>query len=165
LNDLIVADAGPLIALALADSIGILALLHREVLVPEMVEAECLLRRDKPGVREIERAFKDGLLTRPSRMHKFSGIPIETLGVGESAAIELAESLGALLLIDERRGRLIATERGLRIVGTLAELVTARRRGLIPALRPLLDAISEGGYFLSEALVRQALESVGEDMD
>ncbi len=162
MSDLIVADAGPLIALALADSIQVLSQMHERVFVASVVEAECLSRRDKPGAVQIEHAFKLGWLSRPSPKWRFCGVRIETLGDGESAAIELAESLDAILLIDERRGRQVASERGLKIVGTLAELVTARRRGLVGELGPLLAEMKRGGYFLSEALVTAALTSVNE---
>jgi uncharacterized protein len=162
LNELVVADAGPLIALGQIDSIELLARIYPTVLVPGAVEAECVARRDKPGIAQIETAFSRGWLTRSANALRPSEFVIGTLGEGESAAIELAERLSAILLIDERRGRVVASDRGLRIIGTLAVLITARRRGLIPALNPLLQSLLNGGYFISEALVQAALMSVGE---
>ncbi len=119
-------------------------------------------RPDKPGVAQIERAFASGLLEHQPANVALTDLRIATLGDGESAAIELAEALHALLLIDERRGRAVATERGLRVVGTLAVLIAARRKGIVAALAPLLGRIRDGGYFISDALVEAALASVGE---
>lgn len=164
MNELVVADAGPLIALGLIDSIELLALIYPVVLVPSAVEAECVARRDKPGIAQIETAFSRGWLTRSTDAPRPSEFIIGTLGEGESAAIKLAERIGAILLIDERRGRTVASDRGLRIIGTLAVLITARRRGLIPALSPLLQNLLTGGYFISEALMQAALMSVGESV-
>ena len=54
----------------------------------------------------------------------------------------LAESLRAdLLLIDERAGRAVAEGRHLAVRGTLGVLVQARQSNLLPALKPVLDAL------------------------
>jgi predicted nucleic acid-binding protein len=83
--------------------------------------------------------------------------------VGETAAILLAESLHAdLLLIDERPGREVAQERGLAVRGTLGVLVQARQSNVLPALKPVLDSLVAEGFRIAPALVRQALEHVGE---
>jgi len=57
---------------------------------------------------------------------------LEFLGSGERAAIALAlETSADALLIDERTGRQEAERRRLRVVGTLAALEEASRRGLL----------------------------------
>ena len=166
MSEVIVADAGPLIALGLIDSIGVLARLHRRVVVPNAVRDECLRMPDKPGTACIQQAFACGwLVLPPEGGPRLSGLRLATLDEGESAAIELAEALGAVLLIDERRGRSVAMERGVPVVGTLGILIAARRRGLIPALAPLARDLAAGGYYLSEALMRAALAKVGEAGD
>ena len=54
------------------------------------------------------------------------------LGAGERAAITLALSMHAdLILIDERKGTKAALNKGLEVVGTLGILRLAARRGLI----------------------------------
>jgi predicted nucleic acid-binding protein len=85
------------------------------------------------------------------------------LDPGETAAIALAESLRAdRLLIDERAGRKVAQARGLSVRGTLGVLVQARRSEVLPALKPVLDALLAEGFRIAPALIREALAHVGE---
>lgn len=51
--------------------------------------------------------------------------PVKGLGRGELEAIALAEALGSALLIDDLRGRTVAQERAIPIIGTLGVLVFA----------------------------------------
>jgi hypothetical protein len=86
-------------------------------------------------------------------------------GTGPPAATTsvLAESLRAdLLLIDEPAGRKRAQERGLAARGTLGVLVEARKWGVHPSLKPVLDALTAEGFRIAPALVRDALAYVGE---
>ena len=54
---------------------------------------------------------------------------------------------------------------GLPVVGLLGALLLAQRRGLISALRPLLDDLrSKAGFWISEALYRRVLVETGEPM-
>jgi uncharacterized protein len=88
----------------------------------------------------------------------------EALDAGEAAAITLAQLLGAtVLLIDERKGRAAARERGLNVRGTLGVLVEARRAGHVPLLGAMLDALRSQGFRVAPALVSEALRQVGEE--
>jgi predicted nucleic acid-binding protein len=66
-------------------------------------------------------------------IHDTAGLPqVSGLDEGETAAIALAESLHAdLLLIDERDGFRVAKRKGLRVTGTLGVLDLAAERGLL----------------------------------
>ena len=88
----------------------------------------------------------------------------ETLDAGEAEAVALAEAPPkARLLIDERKGRRVARSLGLRVIGTVGVLLAAKSRGLIPQVRPLLDAlIHDHGLHLSEALRGTVLREAGE---
>jgi predicted nucleic acid-binding protein len=48
------------------------------------------------------------------------------------------------------------------VKGTAGLLVLAKRRGLVPAVRPLLETMRAGGYYLAESLVNLAARQVGE---
>jgi len=74
----------------------------------------------------------------------------------------LAEQSGAPVLMDERRGRVESRRMGIRVMGTGALLVAAKRRGLVDKVGPLLAALVESGYRLSDRLQLALLEMSGE---
>jgi predicted nucleic acid-binding protein len=85
-------------------------------------------------------------------------------GSHEAEAIALAEELHAdHLLIDERKGRRLAQQHGVPVVGLLGVVLLARRAGLIPSARALLEELDhEAGIYLSGELKAAALKTVGE---
>ena len=82
---------------------------------------------------------------------------------GDASAIALALEEGIrLVAIDERRGRLVARDTGLAVVGSVGLLLRAKRLALIDAVAPRLWAMRAKGIWLGEALVRRVLEEAGE---
>ena len=81
---------------------------------------------------------------------------------GERCALALALLRGAVVLVDERRGRACAVDLGLPVLGTLGRLVRAREQGLVAHVRPLAEALLASGYFLARPLIDRALASIGE---
>ena len=158
---LIVADAGPLIAFARIEKLALLVEVLGKVLVPEAVIAECLFDAEKPGASAIAKALEKKVLTRVD--DPVPALPLyPLLDPGESAAIRLALKRSIPLLIDEKTGRKIATNLGISVIGTVGVLLVAKKYGHIEAIRPLLDAMRMQGYFVSEALIRAALNRAGE---
>jgi uncharacterized protein len=161
---IVVADTTPLLYLSRTGHLEIVRAVHHEIVVPKTVWEELVVARpDKQGVAalqasswilvndDVERAGIDPDLT-------------SLLDAGEAAAITLAALLRAdCLLIDERKGRLVARERGLRIQGTLGLLVEARRTGVLGSLRAVLDDLACAGFRVSALLVKEALLQVGEE--
>ena len=84
---------------------------------------------------------------------------------GEAEVIALALELEAnQILIDERRGRLVAARLNLRYIGILGILVEAKSQGLIPAVKPLLDAlIDRAGFWIAAPLYDSVLRQVEEN--
>ena len=85
---------------------------------------------------------------------------------GEAEAIVLALELGAdELLIDERLGRREASQRGLSLIALLGVLLVAKRRGLVVAIRSVIDdLIVQAGFRVSNQLYAKVLIAVGEDV-
>ncbi len=154
----VVADTSPLIYLSRVGALGLLHTLFGEVVVPRAVWTEVVEQRTAaPGLDALRVANWLRVVDQE--------LPVLDLGLdaGETAAILLAESLQAdLLLIDERLGRRVAESRGLIVRGTLGVLVQARRTGALPALRPVLERLVADGFRISPALIREALTAVGE---
>src|SRR5258707_13360165 len=108
-----VADASPLCYLVLIGEIDLLPKLFLQVAMPQAVIAE-LLHEDAPeGVRNWAANLPAWISTTATADVVSSGM--EKLQAGESAAIVLAESIKAdLILLDEKAARRVAGERGLR---------------------------------------------------
>jgi len=158
LVNVVVSDAGPLIALGRLDMLHVLQHLFVEVQVPEEVILECMARPGNVDTVRIRAALDSGLLQR------CMAPPYELAGleVGECAAISRALEIGAALLVDERAARAPAVALGLVVTGTLGVLARARRRGLIRPLMPLIAALRASGQRLSHQAVAQALTACGE---
>jgi len=101
----VVADSGPLIALALLDSLHLPKVLWGQLLAPATVLEECTALRGITGVRLIELAVADGLIDEASDTVLENDIATLGLDLGESQALGLARRIQAGLLVDERRGR------------------------------------------------------------
>lgn len=157
---LIVADAGPLIALSRAERLGVLAALFDDVVVPDDVLDELRLGGARSGTLALAQAVTAGKWLRALRPRTRS--PIAGLDDGEAAAIHLAEQLRCPLLVDERRGRAMAARRGIAVVGTGRILVEAKRRGLVASVTHELDALRGAGYRLSDPLCREIRRLAGE---
>ncbi len=86
------------------------------------------------------------------------------LDLGESRAIELAlRHPPTVLLMDETRGRRVARDvYGLQVVGTGRVLVEAKHAGFLASVKPLIEAIRNNGYWLSDRIVTEILQQAGE---
>ena len=83
---------------------------------------------------------------------------------GEREALSLAAELAAgWLNVDHLAARRIARALHLRVAGTLGVLLAAKRRGVIPLLRPPLDRLLEKSFFLSPPLYAELLAVAGEE--
>jgi predicted nucleic acid-binding protein len=157
----VVADAGPLIALGRIGRLDLLRPILGEVLAPEAVLAECLVEPLRPGALAIVDAVARGWLHRTPDPRPEEP-PFAVLGVGESAAIRLARAAAVPVLMDDRAGRSVARNLGVAVIGSGGVLLAAKQRGLIDAVAPVLEALRANGYHLSTALVRAILDRAGE---
>lgn len=164
MSRVVVADAGPLIALARVGHLDLLRELYDAVCIPPMVHAELAIDTGKPGAKVLADAFDAGWITvKPIVDADAVSSLSRLLDPGESEAIVLAEQESArFLLIDDARGRRIARERGIPVVGVAGVLLSAKLRGALAEVCPVLEALSQVGYRLSPRLVAAVLERAGE---
>lgn len=160
-EEIIIADSGPLIGLARIGLPELLPLLAKKVLVPRAVWMEVThARSDAPGAKEVAvQAWME--------VEDVGAGTVEPLllfvGQGEAEAIAMAQVRpGAVLLLDDLRARKLAERLGLRRLGTVALLGLAKRRGLIAALKPALDALVGQGIYLRREWIDAALREAGE---
>jgi hypothetical protein len=160
---LLVADSGPLIALARLDLLAIPSRLFGELLVTATVWREVTREPRQADQVALSAAFDDGLLLVLDDPLQIPAALAEVqLDEGERSALALALLRDAVVLVDERRGRACAVDLGLSVLGTLGLLVRAREQGLVDRVRPLTDALLASGYFLARALVDRTLAAIGE---
>lgn len=70
---------------------------------------------------------------------------LAALDAGETSVIMVALQQGIkLVLIDERKGRRVALAAGLEVSGTVGVILRAKRWGLVPAVRPVLEGSTSG---------------------
>lgn len=82
---------------------------------------------------------------------------------GEASAIALAlEMDGVTIILDDYKARKVAIRLGLEITGTLGILVKARKKGIIPSIKPLLSKLKATNFRLTEELEKFALKEAGE---
>lgn len=154
---IVVADSGPLHYLILLEHVDLLRRFYGQVLVPEAVAREL----SAAGAPDTVRVW----MTDPPSWVDVRSVASETveaitaeLDLGERAAIALAESLHAgLLLIDEAAGRAEARRRHLRVTGTLGVLRAGAERGLVD-VPDLLARLRMTSFYLDETLVRTTFE-------
>ncbi len=163
MRSVVIADAGPLIALSRIDSLDLLHGLFGQVLVTEAVRDEALPAADYPGKAVIARAFDAGWLACPGPFETSWQPTNPGLDAGECSAIAAAMQMpGCLLIIDDRAGRAEARLHKVAIVGTAAVIGLAKLQGLIPAARPILERLQPAGYFIHPRIVEAVLKDVGE---
>lgn len=84
--------------------------------------------------------------------------------MGEAEAIELAKELKAdRLLIDERKGRRLAVQEGVPVIGLVGMVLLAKKKGLIASAGAMLDRLQEeAGMYLTDDIRNEALKLVAE---
>lgn len=162
-SNVLIADAGPLIALSRIGALDLPRGVFGEVWVTPEVRAEVLPRADYPGKADLAAAFEAGWL-RDRTFPLTSWRPLNPgLGPGERSSIAAAlQWPDCLLVIDDRAGRAEARAWKVAIIGTAAVIGLAKLRGLIPAARPLLERLQPAGYFIGPAVIEAVLADVGE---
>jgi predicted nucleic acid-binding protein len=154
-----VADTTPICYLILIGEIDLLPKLFDQVLVPAAVIGE-LLHEDAPNtVRCWAAGLPSWISVRDNPVRNTAGM--EKLQAGEQAAILLAESLDTdMILLDEKSARRVASDRGLKIAGTLGILGEAASRGLVD-LAAAIDRLRKTNFRYSPALLKDALDRFG----
>ena len=149
----VISDAGPLIALAKADSLFVPRDLFSRIRIPEAVWLECVQKTGADS-RRIEQAASEGWLNVVSGATKRSHPP--SLGIGEVEAIQLAlETEKALLIVDDRLARREATRRGLDYIGIVRMLHLAEQRSIVDNAEATIQRMAECGYRISPLILRQ----------
>jgi predicted nucleic acid-binding protein len=155
---IVVSDTSPINYLLLIDQIDLLPRLFQQIIIPDVVRDEMLA----PGAPTV---LQQWMASTPSWL-TIQAVPVidETLNAldrGEQAAITLAQTLPAdLLIIDERLGRRIAIDQGIPVIGTLGILDDAASQGLID-LSDAVTQLQQTNFRISRRMIQKLLENTG----
>ena len=154
-------NASPLILLSRSGHLGLLRDSAGRVLVPAPVAEEILARGmgDATARAIRENPWMEVVAEPP--------VPDEIaswgLGPGESAVLAVAlANPGMTAIIDDLGGRKYAACLHIPVRGTLGIVLAARRRGIIPLARPVLDDLLASGLYLRRSVLNEALKRVDE---
>jgi len=160
---IVVSDTSPILNLSRIGRLDLLPRLYQRVLVPPAVASELTASaEDLPSA--------PNLLALPwlSVENVIDIIRVRALrtelDAGEAETIVLAlERNASLLLVDERRGRRIASTAGLRVMGLLGVVAAAKQAGLIEAAKPVIDdLIHQARFWVAKSLYDEVLAELDE---
>ena len=147
---IVVSNTSPLCYLVLIGHAEVLPKLYGSVATTQTVLTELRHADAPPPIRAWATTPPDWLKAHPDPAATDN--VLADLDAGERTAILLAEKLHAdVVLLDESAARNLATQRGLRIAGTLAVLRDAAQAGLLK-LPDALDRLRKTNFRASPEL-------------
>ncbi len=156
----VIADAGPLIALAKIKHLHLLESLFSEILITQAVTDECLCAQSDDTIL-IKQALDSGWLKCVDNT-VFKHALSRSLGMGEQSSIEYAlqSDCNTLLILDDALARKHALRKQLVIVGTASVLFTSQRKALITDAETVIAELNQVGYRISTSVVSQLKKSI-----
>jgi predicted nucleic acid-binding protein len=160
---IIVSNTSPLTSLAAIGQFALLQQIFGEVHISEAVWGE--LNADGvrwPGQDAV--ATSAWIYRHPMTDEPLVRSLMRSIDQGEAESIALAMRLRAdLVILDDRDAREAAETLGLTVTGVLGILLRAKRKELLPLVRPVLDALrSQAGFYLSDKVYLHTLRLAGE---
>lgn len=162
MQKIIVSDTSCIGYLIQINLLNLLHIIYGEIIIPDAVNEEILQLKNK-GHNLTE--FKNADWIKIYRADNLSNVNDYKyiLDKGELEAISIAIELKAdLLIIDEKLGRIVATNIGFDITGLVGILITAKNKNLIISVKDALDKVILLGCRISEKLYNIALKSCNE---
>lgn len=147
---IVIADTSPINYLVQIGEIGVLEKLYGRIIIPNSVFEELIA-----DVAPIE--VKNWITNKPNWLEIKSveseiDTDLEILDAGEAEAIQIAKEINAdLLIIDEKLGRKIAKQHGLKIVGTIGVLALAKEKNLIN-IDNVIEKLEKTNFYVSNEL-------------
>lgn len=154
MNRCIVSDTTALIVLGKLERGDLLAGCFEAVFIPSAVQKELKVKEDSVW-QHI------GALSCVETVSPVNRRMVDTLrgvlDVGESEAIALAKERELPLLIDEKKGRYVARQNGIGVIGLVGVVLLAAHKDLLSTEEAgnFLAEARKIGFYLSDSLARQ----------
>ena len=162
MQKVIVSDTSCIGYLIQVNLLNLLQIIYGEIIIPDAVNEE-IFQLENRGYNLTE--FKNADWIKICHTNNLSNVNDYKyiLDKGELEAISLAIELKAdLLIIDEKLGRIVATNIGFDITGLVGILITAKNKNLIISIKEVLDKVILLGCRISKNLYNIALNSCNE---
>jgi len=162
MSDRWVLNASPLIVFGKIGRLELFSQLAEEIAVPRGVAQEILAGPETDAARM---AIEANMFQLVDGQEPTPELAAWDLGLGETAVLSFAlEHPGWTAMLDDGAARKCAITFGVKVKGSLAIVVLARKRGLIPQAKQILHTMQEVGLRLDERTIRQVLkETLNED--
>jgi len=158
-----VVNTSPLVFLGNLGRLELLRQEGRQVCIPRAV-AEEMAEKPDTAARAVQDACATWLHIRDVADRTAVNLTQAALHKGEAEAIVLATELQAeRLVMDDQDTRRFADRCGLKTIGTLGILLSAKLRGQIDSLRQEIDRLFALGFHANPRLVSAVLQSAGEE--
>lgn len=156
----VIADAGPLIALSKIDQLVLLQNLFNEVSITEAVCAECIAN-DVVDSQRIRQGIQKGwikIVANPELIHVRS----RSLGLGEKTSIEFAAQTHepVLLILDDALARKKAKALNVPVIGTAMLIYKAEQKHYLENADALMQALIKNGYRIHESVIQSVKEQL-----
>lgn len=146
MNTVIISDTSCLIALDRINKLEILNQLFAVIITTPDVQSE--FKKELPAWIHLQNV-KD--------IDKFNELK-NLVDLGEASAIALAiETDSSVLIIDEKKGRQVARNFNIPIIGTLKIILLAKKKGIIPLIKPVIEELELNKFRFSKSLITQTL--------
>jgi predicted nucleic acid-binding protein len=151
MSKVIISDTSCLIALDRIGRIDLLQKTFTTIYTTKIVAEEF----EKPLPNWI--TIKDVVNIRQVEKLKF------ILDAGEASAIALAlETENSVLIIDEKKGRKIARDLNVTIIGTLKVLLIAKNKGVIVSVKQIINELQKQSFRFNSTILEEVLKQAGE---
>lgn len=156
-----VLNASPLIVLARIGREGLLLSLADRVVVPRPVAEEIQAGPAQDPARQALAADRFTVVDTPPPPQELLAWD---LGRGETAVLSLAITERTwTAILDDAAARKCARGFSIPVKGTLALVLLAKQRGLIPSAAEVIQALLTSGFRLDDQIIQDALaQTVGE---
>jgi len=158
-----VVDTSPLILLHKINHLSLLIELSEKIIIPKAVSDELLSYEEDRAAWDVFSHSSPKIITLKDALENHPDIAGWDLGKGESEVITYAiTNTGYEAVLDDMEARKCAATFNIPLRGTVGIILRAKKKKLIPAVKPLIEALKDAGMRFNEDWIKEALRLVGE---